>query len=127
MLGESLPGAAGSPDTAAMILNDFFYNRKPDSAAALGRIAGTVRPEETVIDSRQILLVNPSPVVTDITLDKISVIRQDHTDLPGLFIQIFHAVRDDVADHLIELLRIGNHPDFLGNPLFIGKLNTFSG
>ena len=100
---------AGCPDLAAMVFDDLADNRKSDAASSFGGISlriGAVKPVENV---RQILGCDAFSVILDLHLDKISHILDPDVDDTPLFVQIFHRVTDDVVDHPLHLLRIGNH------------------
>ena len=60
---------AGRPDASAVIFDNLLYDRKPDAAAALGRISRRIRPVETVENIRQIFRRDSLSVVLDDDLD----------------------------------------------------------
>ena len=82
-----------------MILDDLLYDRKADSAPALGRGARGIRPVKPVENIRQFLLPDPLSVILDLNLDKIAHIQKADIDDPVLLIHIFQRVADDVIDH----------------------------
>ena len=56
--------------------------------------------------------------------DDINKILDADIDDPPLFVQIFHRVADDVVDHPLHLLRIGNHHHVLIHKVKIAKLDS---
>ena len=92
-----------------MILNNLTDNGKPDAASALGRISRRISAVEPVENIRQILGCDAFAVILDLHLDKIAHILDPDVNDTTLFVQIFHGVADDVVDHPLHLLRVGNH------------------
>ena len=117
------PLFTGSPDTATVILNDLSHNGQTDTASALGRISGRVGAVEPVKDIWQIFGCNSFSIVLDLHLDEIPVILDADIDNTFFLVQIFHRIADDIVDHTLHLLCIGNdHYVFI----YVVKISQFN-
>ena len=79
---------------------------------------------EPVEDVGQIFGRNAFSIILNLNLDKISHILDADIDDTPLFVQIFHRVTDDVVDHPLHLLRIGNHHHIFINIVKISQFNV---
>ena len=103
------PGATRTRDAAAVLLHDRVGDRQPEARA----LADLLRREERIEDLRLHLFRNPGPIVVDLEDDRVAV-----RVVPGAHDQHAAAVRgehrllgvdDQIEQHLLELMRIGEH------------------
>ena len=95
-----------------MLFDDFFRDRKSQSAASLGGIAGRVCPVETLKYQRKLFFGDSLTVVLDLHPDELLLLGQSEGNLQVAVRRgIFDRIADDIADDALELLGIGYDDD----------------
>ena len=117
------PFFTGGPDAAAVVFNDLAHNRQSNAASTLRRISGRIRTVEPVKDIRQILCSNAFSIIFDLYLDEIPVILDTDIDNALFLVQIFHRITNDIVDHTLHLLCIGDHYHIF---IYIVKISQFN-
>ena len=89
-----------------MIFNNFLYNGKSDTAAALGRIPGCVGSVKAFKNQRKVFGCNAFSVVFDLHTDGVHFIQNTDIDHAVLFLKVLNAVADNIVNYPLHLFRV---------------------